>query len=270
MTAPASQPLSRCTARTVGVVVLLFLITPLLVLIPLSFTNSSFFVLPENGWSLRWYYAVFADPQWHTAARNSVMIATGSSIIAVVVGTPASIGLVYLRGRIAAIAYAVMLIPLVAPVVIVALAVFLAYNRYGLTETLAGIVIAHAALGIPFVIITVVAALKKYDVRLYFAAVSLGANRCRAFFFAVLPSIGPAMLAGAVYAFQASFDESIVVLFLSHPEQVTLPRLIFAGMTDNITPAIAVVAVLTTLASILLMLALLAAGRIHKSNPPPR
>ncbi len=102
-------------------------------------------------------------------------------------------------------------------------------------------------------VVTTSASLKKYDNRLFFAALSLGANPWRAVRYAVLPSIAPGVLAGAIYAFQASFDESIVSLFLARSDQVTLPRKIFSGMTDNITPAVAVVAIFTTVVSVALL-----------------
>lgn len=258
-----SQIVMAWLARMSGVAALLFLMLPLLVLLPISMSDSNFFVLPQNGLSMRWYETVINSSQWRDAAWNSLVVATCSSLIALVLGTSAACGIAYLRGRVAAMAYSVMLIPLVMPVIVVALAVYISYNAWGLTDTRIGLITAHAALGIPFVVITVVASLKKYDTRLFSAAISLGANNARAFRHAVLPSIGPAVLAGAVYAFHASFDESIVVLFLARVDQATLPQRIFSGMTDNITPAVAVVAIMTTLATLLLLLSFLAAERMQ-------
>ena len=209
--------------------------------------------LPSGGLSLRWYRSVAMDPDWRSAAQNSVVVATLATAIAATLGTAAGCGIAFLRARLAALAYALMLVPMVTLVIVVALAVYLAFNAWGLTETRAGLVLAHAALGLPFVVVTTAAAMRKYDQRLFFAALSLGASYPSAFRHAVLPSLAPAMLAGGLYAFQASFDESIIVLFLARAGQETLPQRIFAGLTDNITPAVAVVAVATTTASIVLL-----------------
>jgi putative spermidine/putrescine transport system permease protein len=256
-------PVLDTAARISGMLVVFFLIVPLLVIIPISFNDGSFFTLPSQGLSLRWYRSVVTDPVWRLAAQNSLVVATLSTATSVVLGTAAGCGIAFLHARMAALAYAFMLVPMVTPIIVVALAVYLAFNAWGLTETRAGLVLAHAALGLPFVVVTTSAAMRKYDQRLFFAALSLGASYPHAFRHAVLPSLAPAILAGGIYAFQASFDESIIVLFLARAGQETLPQRIFAGLTDNITPAVAVVAVATTVASIILLIIFMMAERLQ-------
>jgi putative spermidine/putrescine transport system permease protein len=267
MLSPSATVLSR-TMHIVGGLVLLFLGVPLLVLIPISFNDSSFFTLPQNGLSWRWYASVIVDPGWRLAAINSLVVAAASTALAASLGTSAGFGIAYLRGRFVALAHAIMLVPLVVPAIVAALAIYIRYNALGLTQTRAGLIFAHATLGLPFVMITTSASLKKYDSRLFFAALSLGANPLRAVRYAVLPSIAPGVLAGVIYAFQASFDESIVSLFLARSDQVTLPRKIFSGMTDNITPAVAVVAIFTTVVSVALLAVFLVLQRAQQiANP---
>ncbi|WP_165778592.1 ABC transporter permease [Mesorhizobium wenxiniae] len=238
-----------------GLTVIAFLILPFFAMVPISLNGGEFFTLPRNGPSLKWYLFVFNDGGWRLAAFNSFITAISASGLALVLGGLAAIGLAYHRSRFLFLVQGFFLFPLVMPTVVAALAIFIYYNNAGLTQTRLGLIAAHTALGIPFVVTTALASLKKFDTRLFYAAISLGANPYQATRYVLLPSIAPGVLAGAVYAFQASFDESIISLFLTDAAQITLPKKIFAGMTDNINPSVAVVSVMTTLISIVLLLA---------------
>jgi putative spermidine/putrescine transport system permease protein len=234
--------------------VLLFLIVPILVIIPLSFNSDSFLMYPMSGFSLRWYEEFFGADVWRTALKNSMIISPLATVVAVVLGTLASIGLVRANFPGKALLVSILIAPMVVPVVIVGVAVYIFFSPLGLTGSYTGLVLAHAVLGVPFVVITVTATLQGFDYNLVRAAASLGANPVTAFFKVTLPLVAPGVVSGALFAFATSFDEVVVTLFLASPEQSTLPRQMFSGIRDNISPTIAAVAtVLIVLATLMLL-----------------
>ena len=234
--------------------VLLFLIVPILVIIPLSFNSDSFLMYPMSGFSLRWYDEFFGADVWRTALKNSMIISPLATVVAVVLGTLASIGLVRANFPGKALLVSILIAPMVVPVVIVGVAVYIFFSPLGLTGSYTGLVLAHAVLGVPFVVITVTATLQGFDYNLVRAAASLGANPVTAFFKVTLPLVAPGVVSGALFAFATSFDEVVVTLFLASPEQSTLPRQMFSGIRDNISPTIAAVAtVLIVLATLMLL-----------------
>jgi putative spermidine/putrescine transport system permease protein len=234
--------------------VLLFLIVPILVIIPLSFNSDSFLMYPMSGFSLRWYDEFFGSGVWRTALKNSMIISPLATVVAVVLGTLASIGLVRANFPGKALLVSILIAPMVVPVVIVGVAVYIFFSPLGLTGSYTGLVLAHAVLGVPFVVITVTATLQGFDYNLVRAAASLGANPVTAFFKVTLPLVAPGVVSGALFAFATSFDEVVVTLFLASPEQSTLPRQMFSGIRDNISPTIAAVAtVLIVLATLMLL-----------------
>jgi putative spermidine/putrescine transport system permease protein len=236
--------------------VLLYLLLPILAIIPLSFAASSFLSYPISGWSLQWYENLFTSPEWVRAAKNSFIVAPSATLIATVLGTTAAVGLA--RGNFPGkgLLMALLIAPMVVPVVVVAVACYLFFARLGLADTYIGLIIVHAALGAPFVVTTVLATLQGFNHNLVRASVSLGAGPLTTFFRITLPVIAPGVISGALFAFATSFDEVVVTLFIAGPEQATLPRQMFTGIRENINPTIAAAATLLILFTTALMLVL--------------
>ena len=259
MLQPYTSPPERLwyyTFRVLCGLILLFLIVPILVIMPLSFNSDSFLMYPMSGFSTRWYEEFFGSAVWRSALKNSMIISPLATLVAVVLGTLASVGLVRANFPGKALLTSVLIAPMVVPVVIVGVAVYLFFSPLGLTGSYTGLVLAHAVLGVPFVIITVTATLQGFDYNLVRAAASLGANPLTAFFKVTLPLVAPGVIAGALFAFATSFDEVVVTLFLASPEQSTLPRQMFSGIRDNISPAIAAVATVLIVVATLMLLVL--------------
>ncbi len=258
--ASTGQRLWYWTFRAICVAIFLFLILPILVIIPLSFNAEDFFTFtpkmlafdPE-GYSLKHYKDFFTTPDWQRALRNSLTIAPAATLIAVVLGTTAAIGLsqrhVPFRGAIMAI----LISPMIVPLIISAAGMYFFYSRLGLQGTYWGVVLAHAALGIPFVIITVTATLVGFDQSLVRAAANLGAGPVRTFFSVQMPLILPGVISGALFAFITSFDEVVVVLFVGSAAQKTLPWQMFIGLREQISPTILAVATILIAISIALL-----------------
>jgi putative spermidine/putrescine transport system permease protein len=239
-----------------GVMVLLFLLAPILVIMPLSFADSTFLIYPVPGWSLRWYQNLFGSGEWMRAARNSFIVAPSATLLATVLGTLAAVGLARVRFAGKGLLMSVLIAPMVVPVVVVGVSTYLYFAPLGLADTYAGLILVHAALGAPFVLTTVLATLQGFNHNLVRASLSLGAGPVPTFFRVTLPVIAPGVISGALFAFATSFDEVVVTLFLAGPEQVTLPRQMFTGIRENISPTIAAVATLLILFTTSLLLAL--------------
>lgn len=206
------------------------------------------------GFSLRWYQTFFNSDEWLGALGNSLLIAPLATLLATGLGVLAAIGLVRGEFRGKALVMAMLISPMVAPVVIIAVGMFFFFARLSLLNSYLGLVLAHALLGVPFVVITVTAVLKSYDQNLSRAAASLGASQWRVFRKVTLPLIAPGVFSGALFAFAVSFDEVVVTLFLASPRQRTLPIKMFAGIRENLDPTIAAAASLMVGASLLLLI----------------
>jgi len=238
--------------------ILMFLLLPILVTIPVSFTPERYVSLPAWGeWSLAPYERVFEDDRWFNSMGQSLIIALVSTAIAVVAGTLASIGLWRLSSKMADMMRWLALAPLIVPPVVSALAfyqVFVQIKRtFGLQmlDSFTGMIVAHAILGVPFVVITVSTSLSNLDVRQEQAARSLGAGMFQTLWYVILPNVKPGMMAGAVFAFVLSWDEIVVTLFVTSRHIYTLPRRIWSGIRENLDPAIAAVATLLIAATVL-------------------
>ena len=231
--------------------VLLFLISPILAIMPLSFNSETFFSYPMPGYSLKWYEDFFTNDRWQNALRLSVALAFSTTILATALGTLAALGLS--RGNIPfrATIMAILISPMVVPIIISAIGMFFFYSKIGLVGTFPGLVLAHTALATPFVVITVTATLTSFDRTLMRAGESLGASPTYVFLKVVLPLILPGMISGALFAFVTSFDEVIAVIFIASPEQNTLPRQMFSGIRELISPTI------TAAASVLIVISTL-------------
>jgi len=224
--------------------VLLFLLLPILVIMPLSFSDSSFLVYPIPAWSLKWYENLFTSEEWIRAAKNSFIVAPAATLIATALGTIAAVGLARTRFAFKGTLMSLAIAPMVVPIVVVGVATYLFFAPLGLVDSYFGLILVHAALGAPFVLTTVLATLQGFNHNLVRASLSLGADPVGTFFRITLPVIAPGVISGALFAFATSFDEVVVTLFLAGPEQVTLPRQMFTGIRENITPTIAAVATL--------------------------
>jgi putative spermidine/putrescine transport system permease protein len=232
-----------------------FLISPILVIVPLSFNAGPFFTYPLAGVSMRWYQEFFRGIAWQRALQNSVIIGIGATMLATLLGTLAALGLHRARIPFRKTIVVILLSPMIVPVIITAVGMFYFDARIGLANTLAGLVVAHAALGIPFVFITVNAALSTLDYNLVRAAASLGASPVRVLLRVILPLILPGVVSGALFAFATSWDDAVVVLFLAGPRQHTLPREMWSGIREFISPTLLAVATLLIALSISLMMA---------------
>ena len=234
--------------------VFFFLIAPILAIMPLSVNDSEFLTYPLRGFTTRWYEAVFSSDKWRIAVVNSFLIGLPAAFIATVLGTLAAIGLSMADFRGKAAVMTLLLSPLVVPIVIVAVGLYFFFAPFGLTQSYTGLIIAHAALGAPFPVVTVSAALASFDRNLARAAASLGAPPLTAFRRVMLPLVAPGVAAGALFAFAISFDEVVTVLLLGAPHQRTIPREMFSGLRDSFNPTIAAVAVMLTLLAVVLLL----------------
>lgn len=249
------------------VAVLAFLVAPLFVVVPLSFSNDPFFTFPVPKYSLRWYEDFFAGNRWTDGVLNSFLTASLTTVLATVLGTMASLGITRPDFPWRKPVMALLISPMIVPIVIVAVGGYLFFGRLGLTNTRTGLVLAHTALAVPFVVITVTATLSTYDANLTRAAQSLGATPLVTFLRVTLPSIMPGVASGAVFAFATSFDEVVVALFLTGAEQRTLPVQMFSGIRDQINPTIMAAASMLLVFSTVLFLAV---GWLSNRNHPPK
>ncbi len=260
--------------------IFLFLIAPILVIVPLSFNVEPYFTftdrmlaLDPDGYSWRWYDLLltfgmdrpdgvrnaswwadaWANAAWINAAKNSFIIGFFSTVLATVLGTLAALGLSRPEMPFRRAIMAILISPMIVPIIITATGLFFFYSTTGLANSYVGIVLAHATLGIPFVIITVTATLVGFDHSLTRAAASLGANPRTTFFKVTMPLITPGVISGALFAFVTSFDEVVVVLFVAAHDQQTIPRQMWNGIREQISPAILAVATILVIVSVLLL-----------------
>jgi putative spermidine/putrescine transport system permease protein len=250
-----TERVARVALVAGGGAVLLFLIAPILAILPLSVNDSEFLTYPLRGLTSRWYESVFASDKWRLAVANSFLIGLPATLIATGLGTLAAIGLALADFRGKAAATALLLSPLIVPIVIVAVGSYFFFAPLGLTQTYTGLIMVHAALGAPFVVVTVSAALASFDRTLSRAAAGLGADPVTVFRRVMLPLVAPGVASGALFAFATSFDEVVTVLLLGAPHQRTIPREMFSGLRDSFNPTIAAVATMLILFAVVLLLA---------------
>ena len=260
--------------------IFLFLILPVLVVLPLSFNVEPYFSftqgmlsLDPEAFSLRWYKDIFRNgmaapdapfdmawlsdtwnnAQWMRAIRNSFFIGICATLLSTALGTLAAIGLSRSEMPYRRLIMSILISPMIVPLVITAAGMFFFYSKVQLSQTYIGVIMAHAVLGTPFVIITVTATLVGFDKSLVRAANSLGAGPIQTFFKVQMPLIIPGVISGGLFAFITSFDEVVAVLFLASPEQRTIPRQMWSGIREQISPTILAVATLLVLLSIVLL-----------------
>ncbi|MEX7555131.1 ABC transporter permease [Pseudomonas monteilii] len=249
--------------RTVGVVVLLYLVLPVLVIIPFSFNAEPYFSftsgmlqLDPAAFSTRWYQELLNDPMWTLSFRNSLVIAFSSTVIATILGTVAALGLSRANLPFKGLIMGTLISPMIVPVIISSAGMYFFYSKLGISQSHLGIIIAHAVLGTPFVIITVTATLTGFDHSLTRAASSLGASSFYTFMRVSFPIIRPGIISGALFAMVTSFDEAVIVQFLGGVEQRTVPRQMWSGMREQISPTILAAATLLILGSVIMLVAI--------------
>ena len=239
--------------RLICAAVLLFLISPILAIMPLSFNSVPFFTYPMPGFSLRWYEDFFLTDRWQGALQNSIFVACSTTVLATFLGTLAALGLSRANFPFRTAVMSLLISPIVVPVVITAVGMYFFYADVGLLNSYSGLILAHTTLAAPFVVITVTATLIGFDHSLSRAAAGLGAPPITVFFKVILPLILPGMISGALFAFGTSFDEVVVVLFVASPEQRTLPKVMFSGIREMISPTITAAATVLILVSIAML-----------------
>ncbi|MEM9602173.1 MAG: ABC transporter permease [Pseudomonadota bacterium] len=266
------------TFRVICGLIFLFLITPILIVMPLSFNVEPYFSftpgmlsLNPEAFSTRWYLDIlqngmanpdategwwadaWANSQWVRSMKNSFYIGTLSTLISTALGTLAAVGLSRSEMPFKNGIMALLISPMIVPLVITAAGAFYAFSQFNLAYTYTGLILAHAVLGIPFVIITVTATLVGFDQSLVRAAQSMGANPVTTFFKVQMPLILPGVISGALFAFITSFDEVVVVIQMAAAEQRTIPRQMFSGIREQISPTILAVATVLVIISVALL-----------------
>ena len=253
MTDMTSRRLGAFAFYGIAGAILTFLILPSLLVVPMSFSATTFLRFPPSGFSLRWYEAYFSDPGWVDATLFSLQIALMTTVTSAVIGTMAAFSLV--RGSLPAkdLISALLLAPLIVPHVVVAIAVYFQFAPLGLVGTRLGFVLIHTALAVPYVVLVVSAALQRVPPSLEMAGLNLGATRLRCFQAITLPLIAPSIAAGAVFAFLASFDETVVSFFISGVDHKTVTRKMLEDIEFNLSPLIAAASTLFVTATVVLM-----------------
>jgi putative spermidine/putrescine transport system permease protein len=232
----------RLLLLALGAATVTFLVAPMLVVIPMSFTSARILSWPPEGFSFQWYQEMVTDQQWSRGFINSAQVAVLTSLLATVLGTLAALGMV--RGTFPGknVANALMLSPLIVPVIIIALGFFSFFARFKLNGSLPGLVLAHTALAVPFVIVNVGTVLRTMDRNLELAAASLGASPLRTFWRITFPIALPGIFAGALFAFITSWDEVVVSIFLTSTRFRTLPAEMWEQVRQVVDPTVAAVA----------------------------
>lgn len=248
-----NMTLTQISTNAWAVLMAFFLCVPIVAILPISFSSGAFLSYPLPGLSMQWYHQVLQPYPWIFSLKNSLIVGVASTFLSVVLGTLAAYGLTGVKFRGKTLVNVVLMLPMVVPVVISALSMYFFLNTLGLLGTYTGLIIAHTALAMPFVIVTVAATLQGFDRNLVRAASSLGCHPARTFMTVTLPLILPGVVSGAIFAFITSFDEVVVALFVSSPSTLTLPRQLFSGLRDQVTPALVAIATLLIILSLLLM-----------------
>jgi putative spermidine/putrescine transport system permease protein len=253
-------------ALVAALVVAAFLLAPLVIVVPMSFSTSMSLQFPPPGYWLGYYRQYFTDPRWLTPTLNSVVIATATTLLTLLLVIPAAFALVRHRFRGKSAVNLLLMAPMIVPLVVSALGYYNTLGRLGLAGTHAGMILAHTALSVPVALLAVTAALKGHDPNLERAAMSAGAGPLRTFWWVTLPVLRPGILVGALFAFLHSFDETVVALFIAGREASTLPKKMFESVRLETDPVISVVSTLLVVAVVLgSLIALVASTRTRRA-----
>jgi putative spermidine/putrescine transport system permease protein len=237
-----SSPTLRVAQIFFGSAVVFFLLAPIVAILPLAFNSSIFLNYPIESFSSRWFGELTTNETWRRSIINSLIIGSGATVVATVLGTFAALGLRSTHLPFVNTIRTIFLMPMVIPAVVLGVGMQLLYARIGLASSYPGVIIAHAVLCIPFVVVSVSGSLIGMDPWIEHAAASLGASPLRVFRLVTLPTVMPGVITGAVFAFATSLDEVVLTLFVAGPNQRTLARQMFASIRENISPAVAAAA----------------------------
>lgn len=231
-----------------------FLLLPIVFIVLLSFGSSQWLVFPPPGWTLKWYGQFFANAEWMQSALTSLKVALLTTVCSVALGLPTAFALV--RGKFPGreMLYGLFTLPMIVPLVIIAVAVYAMFLKLGYTGTLFSFVVSHVIVALPFTIISIINSLKLFDQSIEDAAVICGASRLQAVFKVTFPGIRPGMMAGALFAFLVSWDEVVLSVMMASPTLQTLPVKMWTTLRQDLTPVIAVASTLLIGLSLLVML----------------
>lgn len=246
--------LGAALATVMTVIVCIVLLMPTVAVVPLSITKTDFVTFPPHGFSMRWYQAFFTSDVWRSAVMTSFITAILTTLVATPIGTMMALGIDRLKGRWVGAANVFILLPIIVPTIVTAVALYGLLARLGLVGTIPGLVLAHTVLALPFVVINVAAVLQKLDGRIEQAARSLGASPFTAFRRVTLPNLMPGIAAGGLFAFLTSFDDFVIALFLAGVGAVTLPVQMWSGIRFEISPIVAAASTVLLMMSCLLLL----------------
>ncbi|WP_448169046.1 ABC transporter permease [Burkholderia ambifaria] len=255
------NPLARALLVATVLLILAFLMIPVLIIVPMSFSDTRFMTFPPPVLSLRWYRAFFDNPEWLLAARTTLVASCGAVLIATPVGVAAAYAVEHGEHPLIRWLRTAIMLPLMVPIIIVAVGVFFVYSQLGYVNTLGGLILADAMLGLPYVLISVGADLRTFDHTQEMAARSLGMNRLRSFLTVTLPQIRSSVIAGAVFVFIQALDETVVALFVSGGASQTLTRRMFVTLRDEIDPTIAAISTMLTALTLALVLVVVISRR---------
>lgn len=230
--------------------VLTFLVAPMTVVMPVSVTDRRYLSFPAEGISFQYYVNLFTDEVWLSAIGQSIVVAVASTVGCVVLGTLCAVGCWRVGSRSSEAVRAFMLVPLIVPSIVYALGFYRMWIDLRLLDTFTGVVLVHVVTGLPYVVITVSTSLANFDPRLEQAARNLGASVAQTLRMVIVPCIMPGILSGAIFAFVHSWDEIVVLLFITSRRLYLLPRAMWAGINENVDPTIAAVATVLMLATL--------------------
>jgi len=245
----------RLWLYVVATIIMLLLVIPTFIVMPMSFSDSQYLEFPPDHWSVRWYIEYFESSKWMRATVTSIQVGILTMLVATPMGVMAAYALFVSGHRAARAMFAFLITPMIVPVILIAIGAFYAFGRVGLNNSITGLVLAHAVLASPLVMIIITSALRNYDLNQERVARSLGATRLKAFFVITLPQIKFSIVTSALLAFLTSFDEVIIAIFVSGGANATLTKHMFAALRDFIDPTIAAISTIMILVSTTLLLA---------------
>ena len=257
----------RVWLYAVTVLVLLFLVLPVLVVIPMSFSDSRYLDFPPETWSLRWYHRFITEATWYASMIVSLKLAFATAFIATPLGLAAGYAIHVADHPWFRRLHTYLLLPLMIPHIIIAIGIFYAFAKIGLLGSFWGLLFAHVMLALPFVLVTALAGLRAFDMSQEQVARSLGCTRLQAFRRVTLPQIRGSVIAGAIFAFVTSLDEVVVALFVSSGENTTITKVMFSSLRDEIDPTIAAVSSLLIVGSIVVAGLAMASARLGYQRP---
>ncbi len=238
------------STRLLATVAMAFMLFPLLTIIPVSFTSKRYLSMPNGNWSLRHYEALLGNPEWMASILQSLGIAFATSLIATALAVSFSLGIWYLRSRLATVLIGLVLLPMAIPPVISALVLYFMETNLGRIapgfgyDTIPGVIIAHVVMVVPYGVVTMLVALSQIDRRIELASRNLGASLMQTTFLVVMPNLKLGIASTALLSFALSWEEVAVTLFITSVDVNTLPRRIWGGLRDNVDPSVAAISVL--------------------------